>query len=75
MENCLTSNYTKTGYCPDERDGRLPPEGVHCSDLCEGDSECPDLRKCCKHECGVACLQPIFFNSTNGQCTNKLFFI
>ncbi|XP_076647562.1 anosmin-1 Kallmann syndrome 1 isoform X1 [Halictus rubicundus] len=57
MENCLDSNYTKPGYCPDQ--ASLSPFEAACLIACVDDSRCPDLAKCCKHDCGVTCVNPI----------------
>ncbi|XP_034184999.2 anosmin-1 Kallmann syndrome 1 [Osmia lignaria lignaria] len=57
MENCLASNYTKPGYCPDKASMSLF-EAV-CLVACTDDSRCPDLAKCCRHDCGVTCMHPL----------------
>ncbi|XP_012145293.2 anosmin-1 Kallmann syndrome 1 isoform X1 [Megachile rotundata] len=57
MENCLASNYTKPGHCPDKASMSLF-EAV-CLAACSDDSRCPDLAKCCRHDCGVTCMHPL----------------
>ncbi|OAD55834.1 Anosmin-1 [Eufriesea mexicana] len=57
MENCLASNYTKPGYCPDK--ASMSPFEAVCLIACIDDSRCPDLAKCCRHDCGVTCMHPI----------------
>ncbi|CAD1469793.1 unnamed protein product [Heterotrigona itama] len=57
MENCLASNYTKPGYCPDK--ASMSPFEAVCLIACVDDSRCPDLAKCCRHDCGVTCMHPI----------------
>ncbi|XP_015434710.1 PREDICTED: anosmin-1 [Dufourea novaeangliae] len=57
METCLDSNYTKPGYCPDQ--ASMSPFEAACLVACVDDSRCPDLAKCCKHDCGVTCMHPL----------------
>ncbi|KAG7187574.1 hypothetical protein KM043_016644 [Ampulex compressa] len=57
MENCLAANYTKPGYCP-ERTSMTPFEAA-CLVACTDDSRCPDLAKCCSHDCGITCMHPV----------------
>ncbi|CAK9797747.1 ANOS1 [Anthophora plagiata] len=57
MEKCLQSNYTKPGNCPDK--ASMSPFEAVCLVTCDDDSRCPDLAKCCKHECGVTCMHSI----------------
>ncbi|XP_006619066.1 anosmin-1 [Apis dorsata] len=61
MENCLESNYTKPGYCPDK--ASMTPFEAVCLIACVDDSRCPDLTKCCRHDCGVTCMHPIGLNN------------
>ncbi|XP_012287194.1 anosmin-1 [Orussus abietinus] len=56
MESCLSANYTKPGYCPSSRS--MSAFEAACLVACEGDSKCPDLAKCCPHECGITCMHP-----------------
>ncbi|KYM99045.1 Anosmin-1 [Cyphomyrmex costatus] len=63
VENCLASNYTKPGYCP-ERMSMTPFEAA-CLIACIDDSRCPDLAKCCSHDCGITCMHPIGLDSRN----------
>nr|XP_012234083.1 PREDICTED: anosmin-1 [Linepithema humile] len=63
IENCLMSNYTKPGYCP-ERTSMTPFEAA-CLVACIDDSRCPDLAKCCAHDCGITCMHPIGLDSRN----------
>ncbi|XP_066603310.1 anosmin-1-like isoform X3 [Prorops nasuta] len=57
MENCLASNYTKPGYCPEKTS--MSPFEAACLVACNGDFRCPELAKCCSHDCGVTCMHPI----------------
>ncbi|XP_014606465.1 PREDICTED: anosmin-1 [Polistes canadensis] len=57
MENCLASNYTKPGYCPES--AFMSPFEAVCLIACDSDSRCPDLTKCCSHDCGVTCMHPV----------------
>ncbi|XP_071857265.1 anosmin-1 Kallmann syndrome 1 isoform X1 [Bombus fervidus] len=57
MENCLASNYTKPGHCPDK--ASMSPFEAVCLITCVDDSRCPDLAKCCRHDCGVTCMHPV----------------
>ncbi|XP_018367950.1 PREDICTED: anosmin-1 [Trachymyrmex cornetzi] len=63
VENCLASNYTKPGYCP-ERMSMTPFEAA-CLIACIDDSRCPDLAKCCSHDCGITCMHPVGLDSRN----------
>ncbi|EZA61765.1 Anosmin-1 [Ooceraea biroi] len=63
VENCLASNYTKPGYCP-ERMSMTPFEAA-CLVACVDDSRCPDLAKCCSHDCGVTCMHPVGLDDRN----------
>lgn len=65
MENCLESNYTKPGYCPDK--ASMTPFEAVCLIACVDDSRCPDLTKCCRHDCGVTCMHPIGLNNVTGM--------
>jgi len=69
VENCLESNYTKPGYCP-ERISMTPFEAV-CLIACVDDSRCPDLAKCCSHDCGVTCMRPVGLDDRNGKRTTR----
>ncbi|XP_046823036.1 anosmin-1 isoform X1 [Vespa crabro] len=57
IENCLASNYSKPGYCPDT--AFMSPFEAVCLIACDNDSRCPDLAKCCSHDCGVTCMHPV----------------
>ncbi|XP_020279779.1 anosmin-1 isoform X2 [Pseudomyrmex gracilis] len=57
VENCLASNYTKPGNCPEKTS--MTPFEAACLIACVDDSHCPDLAKCCSHDCGVTCMHPI----------------
>ncbi|KAK2586531.1 hypothetical protein KPH14_011423 [Odynerus spinipes] len=57
MENCLASNYSKPGYCPDS--AFMSPFEAVCLITCDGDSRCPELTKCCSHDCGITCMHPL----------------
>lgn len=77
VENCLASNYTKPGYCP-ERMSMTPFEAA-CLIACVDDSRCPDLAKCCSHDCGITCMHPIGLDSRNGKqqslfCESCVYF-
>lgn len=65
MENCLASNYTKPGYCPDK--ASMSPFEAVCLIACVDDSRCPDLAKCCRHDCGVTCMHPIGLDNITGM--------
>ncbi|XP_076672975.1 anosmin-1 Kallmann syndrome 1 [Andrena cerasifolii] len=57
IDDCLSSNYTKPGYCRDK--ASMSPFEAACLVACDDDSRCPDLAKCCKHDCGVTCMHPL----------------
>ncbi|XP_024939309.1 anosmin-1 isoform X2 [Cephus cinctus] len=57
MGICLTSNYTKPGLCPEQNS--MSSFEAACLDACTGDSHCPDMAKCCTHDCGITCMHPI----------------
>ncbi|XP_011881998.1 PREDICTED: anosmin-1 isoform X1 [Vollenhovia emeryi] len=63
VENCLASNYTKPGYCPEKMS--MTPFEAACLIACVDDSRCPDLAKCCSHDCGITCMHPIGLDSRN----------
>ncbi|XP_025162914.1 anosmin-1 [Harpegnathos saltator] len=63
VQNCLASNYTKPGHCP-ERTFMTPFEAA-CLVACVDDSRCPDLAKCCNHDCGVTCMHPVGLDGRN----------
>lgn len=56
MENCLITNYTKPGYCPEENS--MSPFEAACLVACSSDSQCSDLSKCCINDCGITCMKP-----------------
>lgn len=68
MENCLASNYTKLGYCPDK--GMISPFEAACLVACDSDSRCPDFAKCCPHDCGITCMQPTGLDNRTGENEN-----
>lgn len=65
VENCLASNYTKPGYCP-ERTAMTPFEAA-CLVACVDDSRCSDLAKCCSHDCGITCMHPVGLDDRKGE--------
>lgn len=64
------SNYTKPGYCP-ERTSMTPFEAA-CLIACVDDSRCPDLAKCCSHDCGITCMHPVGLDNRNGECNSAI---
>nr|P60589.1 RecName: Full=Nawaprin [Naja nigricollis]1UDK_A Chain A, Nawaprin [Naja nigricollis] len=48
----------KSGSCPD-MSMPIPPLGI-CKTLCNSDSGCPNVQKCCKNGCGfMTCTTPV----------------
>ena len=62
----------KFGECPAKP---LTPIEADCSDTCGGyDYKCLDTQKCCKHDCGRTCHQPIGLNTIEGKHFFSLCF-
>ncbi|XP_067323230.1 fused toxin protein-like [Anolis sagrei] len=55
-KRCLQACPVKPGVCP----ARTPPGEIDpCFFRCSRDYECPDRKKCCRIECGPACVDPV----------------
>jgi len=51
----------------------MTPFEAACLVACIDDSRCPDLAKCCAHDCGITCMHPINLDSRNGKLC--IFFV
>uniref|UniRef100_A0A8C6Y1U2 WAP domain-containing protein n=1 Tax=Naja naja TaxID=35670 RepID=A0A8C6Y1U2_NAJNA len=58
MGPMISTASEKSGSCPDVS-MPIPPLGI-CRTLCESDSGCPNIQKCCKNGCGfMTCATPV----------------
>uniref|UniRef100_R4G2S5 WP-Den-30 n=1 Tax=Denisonia devisi TaxID=529689 RepID=R4G2S5_DENDV len=57
MGPVISTGIEKAGSCPDVN-MPIPPLGI-CRTTCQTDSNCPDIKKCCKNGCGfMTCSTP-----------------
>nr|QSI84043.1 waprin [Calliophis bivirgatus] len=57
MGPVISAENEKIGSCPNVN-VPIPPLGV-CKTTCQTDSNCPNLKKCCKNGCGfMTCTLP-----------------
>ncbi|XP_044258305.1 anosmin-1 isoform X2 [Tribolium madens] len=57
VKSCLAAPFNKPGRCP--QNGKiLSPFDAVCLTTCTQDNQCPNLKKCCRHSCGVTCQHP-----------------
>ena len=59
---------TKAGTCPS-----LTGLAGICVELCGSDSDCPGSKKCCRHDCGRTCQNPIPAVQSEGTCPVPIF--
>uniref|UniRef100_A0A194AT36 Waprin n=1 Tax=Micrurus tener TaxID=1114301 RepID=A0A194AT36_9SAUR len=58
MGPMISTAIQKAGSCPD-MSMPIRPLGI-CKTLCQTDSDCPDINKCCLNGCGfMTCSRPV----------------
>ncbi|KYB29099.1 anosmin-1 [Tribolium castaneum] len=57
VKSCLAAPFNKPGRCP-QNEKTLSPFDAVCLKTCTQDNQCSNLKKCCRHSCGVTCQHP-----------------